>query len=507
LAAAVATFGALQARAIEYVRVHFDRDMVNQMMGHVLKLPVGFFESRASGDVLRRFRAFDEVRRLFSTQGVSALLSLVSFAMATALLLALDASFAAIAVGELVLYAVVVRVLFPRLRAAAAAERSARSQEQSRLLELLSGVATLRMAGDRNASLERWRPSFIAAIEHGASQDRTRTTALALLDATRSFAFLAALWVGARSVSSAGGSMTSLIAGLGVLAAFTMSLHALAQQLLTSAPSAVDFETVKSTFDEPVEQKDPNPLPPGELRGAITLDRVSFRYEDDGPLALDDVSLVIEPGTKVALVGRSGSGKSTLGKLLLGMYLPSAGRILFDGKDLANLDLQAVRSQIGVVLQSPYLISGTLRDNIGLASDGANYDQIVAAAKKAAIHDDIARLPMGYQTLVTEGGATFSGGQRQRCVIARALLASPAVLLLDEATSALDNVSQRAIEGHLARSTATRIVIAHRLSTVRDADLIVVVDHGRVIEKGRHDDLLAKRGVYFELVKAQLGAS
>ena len=506
-ATAVTTFGALQGRAIEYLRVHFDRDMVSQMMRHVLGLPIAFFETRESGDVLRRFRAFDEVRRLFSTQGLSALLALFSFVIAAVLLFAIEASFGAIAVFALVAYALVIRLIFPHLRAAAAGERVARSHEQSRLLEIVTGVATLKMAGDRSAGLGRWRPSFLAAIAYGARQDLLRTTVLALLDAARGLAFLAAVVVGARGVVGGTTSLLSLVAGLGVLGSFLVSLHGIGQQLLASAPSAVDFETVRSTFGERVEQNDANPLPPGELRGGIVLDRVSFRYQADGPPVLDDVSLAIEPGTKVALVGRSGSGKSTLGKLILGMYMPSAGRILFDGRDLANLDLQAVRSQIGVVLQQPHLMAGSLRENIALAVDGASYDEVVEAAKKAAIHDDIEQLPMGYQTVVTEGGSTFSGGQRQRCVIARALLASPAVLLLDEATSALDNLSQRAIEGHLSRSTATRIVIAHRLSTVRDADLIVVVEGGRIVEKGRHDELLAKREAYFELVKAQLAST
>ena len=216
--------------------------------------------------------------------------------------------------------------------------------------------------------------------------------------------------------------------------------------------------------------------------------------------------MTIAAGTKVALVGRSGSGKSTLGKLLIGMYLPTAGRVLFDGKDLASLDLPAVRQQMGVVLQEPHLIAGSLRDNIGLASDGASFDEIVDAATKAAIHDDIEKLPMRYETVVTEGGGTFSGGQRQRCVVARALLSSPAVLLLDEATSALDNVSQRVIEMNLSRSSATRIVIAHRLSTVRDADQIVVVERGRVVEHGHHDELVAKRGAYYRLIEGQLHA-
>jgi ABC-type bacteriocin/lantibiotic exporter with double-glycine peptidase domain len=221
-------------------------------------------------------------------------------------------------------------------------------------------------------------------------------------------------------------------------------------------------------------------------------------------MVLRDISLDIRAGMKVALVGASGSGKSTLGKLLLGMYLPTSGRILIDGKDVASLDLQALRRRIGAVLQEPHLMAGSIRDNIAMGAESAPLARVVEAAQRAALHDDIEKMPMGYSTLVSEGGSAFSGGQRQRCVIARAMLGSPALLLLDEATSALDNLSQAVVERHLAESTATRIVVAHRLSTVIDADLIVVLDRGRIVEQGTHDSLLRARGAYHDLVRAQL---
>jgi ABC-type bacteriocin/lantibiotic exporter with double-glycine peptidase domain len=502
MAVAIGTFSVLQTRAIEFVRARFDRDLMDQVMRHLLALPIAFYDRHPDGDVLRRFRAFDDVRVIFSTQGVSALLALASFVFATLLLFAVETSFALLALGALVAYAAVIHALFPGLRKAAAAERRARATEQNRLLELLSGIETLRMAGDRTAALHRWRPFFVSALEDGLRQDRMRSTALALLDAFSALLLGAALVVG----GARGSDAISFVAGLGVLGTFLASLRALAAELLSAAPSAVDFDTVAETFAEAAEQKDSSPLPPGQLRGRIVLEGVSFRYEGSGALVIDDVSLDIAPGMKVALVGRSGSGKSTLGKLLLGLYLPTSGRILIDGKDLTSLDLRALRAQVGVVMQNPHLLAGSLRDNIGLGAPGATLADIMEAAERAALADDIAALPMGYQTLVSDGGLTFSGGQRQRTVIARALVSRPAVLLLDEATSALDNITQRAVEKHLARSTATRIVIAHRLSTIQDADLIVVVDRGRIIETGRHEDLVRDRGAYWELVKTQLGS-
>jgi ABC-type bacteriocin/lantibiotic exporter with double-glycine peptidase domain len=299
-------------------------------------------------------------------------------------------------------------------------------------------------------------------------------------------------------------SVGALVAFLGLLAIVLGATHALALQILASARSLVDYDLVRSTFLEPREQKSSPLLLPGQLRGRITVDHVSFRYAQDGPLVLKDVSLEIEAGMQVALVGVSGSGKSTLGRLLLGLYLPTSGRILFDGKDVTNLDLEALRQRMGVVLQEPFLLTGSISENIALGAEHATRTQIVDAARGAAIHDDIEAMPMGYETLVAEGGTTFSGGQRQRIVIARALASSPAVLLLDEATSSLDNLSQAIVEQHMAQSKVTRIVIAHRLSTIVRADRILVMHQGAIVEQGTHNELLARRGPYFDLVRTQL---
>ncbi len=217
-----------------------------------------------------------------------------------------------------------------------------------------------------------------------------------------------------------------------------------------------------------------------------------------------EASVAVLPGRFVALVGRSGAGKSTLAHLLLGLNRPESGRVLFDGHDLSDLDLRSVRSQIGVVPQHPYLFGASVRANIAIGFHDFPLVRVVEAAGQARIHDEIAAMPLGYETPLAEGGTSISGGQRQRIAIARALIHRPAILLLDEATSALDTVTEEEIHRELSALRCTRIVIAHRLSTIRNADLILVMNQGRIVEQGTHEDLLRVGGIYAELVSRQL---
>jgi ATP-binding cassette subfamily B protein len=267
------------------------------------------------------------------------------------------------------------------------------------------------------------------------------------------------------------------------------------------------MERINDVLDAPREQEGQSVAIAHRLTGRVRAEGVSFAY--GGPLApqvVKDVSLEVQPGQLVGIVGRSGSGKSTLACLLLGLYPPTSGRILFDGRDLVELDLRSLRGQIGIVTQRPYLFGGTIRQNIALSDPEMPFEMVVDAARLACIHDEIVAMPMGYDTPLIDGGVSLSGGQQQRIALARALAHRPTILLLDEATSDLDSVNERMAQHNISALGCTRIVIAHRLSTIVDADLILVMEDGRIAQRGTHAELLALPGPYREQVVAQLGA-
>ena len=240
-----------------------------------------------------------------------------------------------------------------------------------------------------------------------------------------------------------------------------------------------------------------------ELTGRIELNHVTFRYEEDSPPVLDDLSLTIEPGEYVGVVGRSGCGKSSLVKVLLGFETPSKGAVYYDGKDIARLDLKSLRQKIGTVMQNGKLFMGSIYENISISAPSLTMQGAWDAAEMAGLADDIREMPMGMMTIIGEGQGGISGGQKQRIMIARAVAGKPRILMFDEATSALDNHTQKKVTEALDALKCTRIVIAHRLSTIRHCDRILVLDQGRIIEDGTYEELIEKNGFFADLVSRQ----
>jgi len=369
------------------------------------------------------------------------------------------------------------------------------------VLQLVGGIAKLRTAGAEWRAFAFWA-SLFTRQRRLAYQARNVAIALAVFHAGFSIISLVALY-GATYLG--GDPNLSTGAFLGFSAAFVAYFGAVVE--LSAAVSATlkvipTFERAKPILRTPPELCVAK-AHPGALRGDIEMSHVSFRYRPDGPLALQDVSFAARPGEFIAIVGPSGSGKSTIFRLLLGFETPAAGAVYYDGRDLAQLAAQAVRQQIGVVLQHGKVVPGDLFQNI-VGSSLLTLDDAWQAAAMAGLDEDIRRMPMGMHTIIGEGGTTFSGGQRQRLLIARAIVRRPRILLLDEATSALDNPTQEIVSNSLARLQATRIVIAHRLSTVAAADRVYVVAGGRIAQSGTFAELAGQEGLFRALMQRQL---
>ncbi|HXQ57621.1 MAG TPA: ATP-binding cassette domain-containing protein, partial [Actinomycetes bacterium] len=316
---------------------------------------------------------------------------------------------------------------------------------------------------------------------------------------------LAILVYGGFQVLNGSISLGTMLAVAALAAGFLEPLATLIQTGLKLQLLRSYMERINDVLDAPREQEGQTVATAPRLTGRIRADGVSFAY--GGPLApsvVKDVSLEVQPGQLLGIVGRSGSGKSTFAHLLLGLYLPTSGRILFDGRELTELDFRSLRGQIGIVTQRPYLFGATIRQNIALSNPAMPQQAVVEAAKLACIHDDIVAMPMGYETLLVDGGASLSGGQQQRIALARALAHRPTILLLDEATSDLDGVTERMVHRNLSALGCTRIVIAHRLSTIVDADRILVMEDGRIVQQGTHEELRVVPGAYRQQVTAQL---
>jgi ABC-type bacteriocin/lantibiotic exporter with double-glycine peptidase domain len=381
------------------------------------------------------------------------------------------------------------------------------AKSQSYTFELLAGIETLKAAGAERRAAEHWERLFVDQVNVAMRRGRLEASVTAVMATFQLAAPLAILVYGGFQVIDGSLSLGTMLAAAALAAGFLEPLATLVEtgfklQLLRSY-----MERINEVLDEPREQEGQEVATAPRLSGRVRAEGVSFSYGPLAPVVVKDVSLEVQPGRLLGVVGRTGSGKSTLAHLLLGMYPPTSGRIFFDGCDLAELDLKSLRRQIGIVTQRPYLFGASIRQNIALSNPAMPLEEVVVAAKLACIHDEIVAMPMGYETHLVDGGASLSGGQQQRIALARALAHRPTILLLDEATSDLDGVTERTVHRNLSALGCTRIVIAHRLSTIVDADLILVMEDGRIVQQGMHEELMELAGPYRQQVAAQRGPS
>ncbi|TAE61748.1 MAG: type I secretion system permease/ATPase [Nostocales cyanobacterium] len=483
-----------------------DMGLGSQIIDHLLRLPLRYFEKRPVGELATRINELENIRQFLTGTALTVVLDAVFSLIYIVVMLFYSWQLTLVGLGIIPLFVIVTLISAPTISRQLRTKAERNAVTQSYLVEVMSGIQTVKAQNIELRSRFSWQERYAKFVAAGFKTVITSTLANSTSQFLNKLSALLVLWVGAYLVLQGELSLGELIAFRIISGYVTSPILRLAQLWQNFQQTGLSLERLSDIVDTPQEaEADRDNIPLPAIVGAVKYEGVSFRFAPAGPLQLNNVSLEFPSGQFIGIVGQSGSGKSTMMKLLLRLYNVESGRILVDGYDISKVELYSLRRQIGVVPQDPLLFDGTVQENIALTNPDASTDEIIEAARIAVAHEFIMNLPNGYNTRVGEKGSNLSGGQRQRIAIARSILQKPKLLVLDEATSALDYPTERQICLNLARAFqgTTVFFITHRLNTVSNANTIVVMDGGRVIEQGSHQELMNSKGHYFYLYQQQ----
>ncbi|MBP1763006.1 MAG: type secretion system ATPase [Firmicutes bacterium] len=502
-----AVMGILRTYLLNHTTNKLDIILGTRLFRHLLALPLPYFEQRQVGHTLMRISALTSIREFLTGNAITVLLDTMFTIVFFGVMFYYSWPLTLLALAAIPVYLLQNILATPVYKHRLDAVWAAEADNNGFVVEAVTGIQTVKALALEPQFNHRWE-ELVATYMRAAFRSATLNIGVSNIGSlVQRLSSLSILWFGGHMVMDGRLTLGQLIAFqmlAGQASAPVLEMIGKWQSFQQAGLSMERLGDILNTRPEPVFAAPPDRPP---VQGNIRFDDVAFRYDPHGPLILDHVGLDVPAGKRVGIVGRSGSGKSTLTKLVQSFYLPQEGRVLIDGVDLRTLEPAWLRRQIGTVMQESYLFGGSIRDNIAMANPSADMGEVIKAAQIAGAHEFILELPQGYDTLVGERGTALSGGQRQRIAIARALLTEPKIIIFDEATSALDYESERIINENMASicEGRTAMVIAHRLSTVKDCDIIFVLDHGRIVEQGSHDELIARQGVYQKLVAQQEG--
>lgn len=506
---------AIAEALLSYLRTYLFVDTTNridialgsEIIDHLLRLPLRYFDKRPVGELASRVNELERIRQFLTGTALTVVLDAVFSVIYVVVMVFYSWKLTAASLATIPIFIGLTAIVSPIIRDQLRTKAERNAQTQSHLVEVVSGIQTVKAQNIELKARWRWQEYYAKYVSAGFENVQTSTAAGSASNFLNKISALVVLWYGAALVLSGDLTLGQLIAFRIISGYVTGPMLRLAQVWQNFQETALSLERLSDIIDTPQEatEDDRNNIPMPAIQGQVKYENVTFRFANAGAPVLTNVSLEFQPGTFVGIVGQSGSGKSTLMKLLPRLYDVESGRIFIDQYDIAKVELYSLRRQVGIVPQDSLLFDGTVQENIGLTNPSASPEEIVEAAQIAAAHDFIMGLPAGYNTPVGEKGASLSGGQRQRIAIARTILQNPQLLILDEATSALDYETERQVSVNLQSRYSDRTVffITHRLTTIRHADVIVVMDQGSVAEMGTHSELMEKRGRYYCLYQQQ----